>query len=155
MSDIQKLKVTDLRKIAQKAQLKGYSRANKAGLIAMINKHKGVDVKVKEKTKQATDNRVTVNVYCSSAHVESTGAPKVHKFATEQVKQPKAPLGKAPVRKFAPVQTTQPLQKIPAQKLSEKAEKLKEKTSRELSKLPKSQVSSDFKNKLAGLFGNR
>lgn len=164
MSDLQKLKRTDLLKIAQKAKIKGYSRAKKKELIDMINKHKDVDVKVKDKNKNPTDNRVYVNIYCSGAQVDTSGVPKTQKYITttsnqSQQTQPqplgKAPLGKAPVRKFAPVQTTKPLQKIPPQKLSEKAEKLKEKTSRELSKLPKSQVSSDFKNKLAGLFGNR
>jgi len=159
MSDLQKLKRTDLLKIAQKAKIKGYSRAKKKELIDMINKHKDVDVKVKDKNKNPTDNRVYVNIYCSGAQVDTSGAPKTHKYITttsnqSQQSQPQS-LGKKPVRKFAPVQTTKPLQKIPVQKLSEKAEKLKEKTSRELSKLPKSQISSDFKNKLAGLFGNR
>ena len=158
MSSLEKLKRTDLLKIAQKAKIKGYSRAKKAELINMINKHRGVDVKIKDKNNKPDDNRVYINIYCSKAQVESTGAPKVERFLTE--KQPdkqtqRQPLGTTPVRKFAPVKTTKPIQKIPEQKLSEKAEKLKEKTTRELRKLPKSQVSSDFKNKLAGLFGNR
>jgi DNA uptake protein ComE-like DNA-binding protein len=157
MSDLHKLKRTDLLKIAQKAKIKGYSRAKKDELIDMIKKHKGVDVKVKDKNKNPTDNRVYVNIYCSGAKVESSGLPQTQKFitTTSNQSQQTQPLGKTPVRKFPPVKTTKPLQKIPPQKLSQKAEKLKEKTSRELSKLPKSQVSADFKNKLAGLFGNR
>jgi DNA uptake protein ComE-like DNA-binding protein len=82
MSDLHKLKKTDLLKIAQKAKIKGYSRAKKDELIDMIKKHKGVDVKVKDKNKNPTDNRVYVNIYCSGAKVESSGLPQTQKFIT-------------------------------------------------------------------------
>ena len=149
-----------LLEIAKKAKLKGYSSMKKSDLIKMIQKHKGVDVKVNDKNKKSNDNRVYVNIYCSGAHVEKSGAPTQQKFITEtstQTRQPlgKEPLGKAPVRKFEPVQTIKPIQKIPPEKISAKAQKTKEKVKNELSKLPKSQVSSDFKSRLEDIFRRR
>jgi len=157
--NLSELKRPALLEIAKKAKLKGYSQKKKADLIKMIHKHKGIDVKVKDKNKKSDDNRVYVNIYCSGAHVESSGAPQTQRFmsetSTQTRPQPRPPMGKAPVRKFAPVKTTKPIQKIPPQKISAKAQKLKEKTASELKKLPKSQVSSDFKSRLEGLFAGR
>ncbi len=121
----------------------------------MIQEHKGIDVKVKDKNMKHDDNRVYVNIYCSGAHVESSGTPIKQKFMTERASQTKEPLGKAPVRKFKPVQTTKPIKKIPPEKISAKAQKTKEKVKKELSKLPKSQVSSDFKSRLEDIFRGR
>ena len=161
--NLSELKRPALLEIAKKAKIKGYSQKKKSDLIKMIQKHKGVDVKVKDKNKKSDDNRVYVNIYCSGAHVETSGAPQTQRFMSETSTQtrpqtrpqPRPPMGKAPVRKFAPVKTTKPIQKIPPAKISAKAQKLKEKTASELKKLPKSRVSSDFKSRLEGLFSGR
>jgi hypothetical protein len=147
------LKRPALLEIAKKAKLKGYSRLKRVDLIKLLKESKDVDVSVKDKNKRRNDNRVYVNVYCSDAHVERTGAPHTQRFVSEhkEVERPRASSSQ-PAKKFAPVQTTKPIKKIEPAKLSAKAEKSKAIIEKELKTLPKSKISADFKSTLENLF---
>ena len=147
------LKRPALLEIAKKAKLKGYSRLKKVELVKLLKDSKDVDVSVKDKNKRQSDNRVYVNVYCSDAHVERTGAPHKQRFVSEH-KEPERPRASSsqPAKKFPSVQTTKPIKKIEPAKISAKAQKAKDIIASELKTLPKSKITSDFKANLENLF---
>jgi hypothetical protein len=147
------LKRPALLEIAKKAKLKKYSRLKKAELVKLLKDSKDVDVSVKDKNKRRSDNRVYVNVYCSDAHVERTGAPSEQRFMSEhkEADRPRASSSQ-PVKKFPEVKTTKPIKKISTEKISAKAQKAKDIIASELKTLPKSKITSDFKANLENLF---
>jgi hypothetical protein len=147
------LKRPALLEIAKKAKLKGYSRLKRAELVKLLKESKDVDVSVKDKNKKKYDNRVYVNVYCSEAHVERTGAPSTQRFVSEhkEVERPRSSSSQ-PAKKFPSVQTAKPIKKIEPVKISAKAQKAKDIIASELKTLPRSKISSDFKSTLEALF---
>lgn len=150
--DLKFLQKPALLEIAKKAKLKGYSRLKKAELVKLLTNNKDVDVSVKDKNKRRYDNRVYVNVYCSDAHVERTGAPSSQRFVTEH-KEPERPRASTqPAKKFAPVQTTKQIKNISTEKISAKAQKAKDVIEKELKTLPRTKITSDFKATLESLF---
>ena len=151
--DLNMLKRPALLEIAKKSKLKGYSRLKRAELVKLLKESKDVDVSVKDKNKKKYDNRVYVNVYCSDAHVERTGAPSNQRFVSEhkEVERPRASSSQ-PAKKFPSVQTTKPIKKIEPAKISAKAQKAKDIIKEELKTIPKSKITSDFKANLENLF---
>ena len=150
--NIEMLKRPALLEIAKKAKLKGYSRLKRAELVKLLTNNKDIDVSVKDKNKKKYDNRVYVNVYCSDAHVERTGAPSSQRFVSEHKEVERHRASTQPSKKFAPVQTRTPIKKISTEKISAKAQKAKDIIEKELKTLPKSKITSDFKSTLEDLF---
>ena len=150
--NIDMLKRPALLEIAKKAKLKGYSRLKRAELVKLLKESKDVNVSVKDKNKRKYDNRVYVNVYCSDAHVERSGAPSSQRFVSEhkEVERPRS--STLPVKKFPEVKTTKPIKKIEPVKISAKAQKAKDKIEKELKTLPRTKITSDFKSTLEDLF---
>ena len=146
------LKRPALLEIAKKSKLKGYSRLKRAELVKLLKESKDVDVSVKDKNKKKYDNRVYVNVYCSDAHVERTGAPSTQRFISEHKEAERPRASTQPAKKFPSVQTAKPIKKIEPVKISAKAQKAKDIIEKELKTIPKSKITSDFKSTLEDLF---
>lgn len=161
---LSKKSVKELKDMLRKNKLK--VSGNKAEL---VNRLVDSSTKVVDLTKQfSKSGRLELGKMIINIHNNLGGNPihptiqRVSKLADEMPEEEKHEVVQkltphiVKAKKFPPVQTTEPIKKVAPEKVSAKAQKLKEKVKGELSEIKKAKgMDSAFKKELEGIFGKK
>lgn len=162
---MENMKRPELIALARRRNIKGYSKMKRQELLKLLRPSSGTQTESSvpaspvPASASAQKNKVVVNVYCQHARVDSSGEVERNNIGIPvsnfrgPIDVPQSP--PTPVRKFPPVQIVRPTVAVQPERMSEKAQSIKEKRQAELKNLPVSKVSSEFKKNLEALFSSQ